>query len=337
MDQNVAVDSGTQFWSGSSGRWAGEQLMKALASGEEISPKMLRTAGVLRKDEWVAFDTAVIEEAQTRLRGIADLIAMGLTMPIANSMGKTVLEYEKIGKMGPASVSLDGMVRTENDRAEFTLSSLPLPITHKDYFLNLRTLSASRTRGESLDTTQARMAGRMIAEAQETMLFQGGKTFGGFPIYGYTTHPSRNIETFGTNGAWSATAKTGQNILDDLLTMITASEAANMYGPWIVYVSRNASTKLENDFKANVTQSIRQRLMAVSGVQDVRIADFLPADNVLLVQMTREVVVLVQGEPLQTVQWDIEGGFGINFKAFQIQVPLVRADSAGQSGIVHMS
>jgi uncharacterized linocin/CFP29 family protein len=328
MNQNgAALDGGKQFWGGGSGKWAGEQLIRALSEGQEISPAILRTAGVLRKDEWVAFDEALIEEATTRLRGVADLISAGLTMNIPNSMGKTILEYEKIGQMGDATVSLDGLAATENDLAEFSLSSLPLPITHKDFFINLRKLTASRGRGEALDTTQIRMAGRKIAEAQETMLFNGGKTFGGFPIYGYTNHPNRNTESFGTNGAWSAAAKTGQNILDDVLTMIAASEDANMYGPWVIYVPRDASTKLENDFKANVTQSIRQRIMQVSGVSDVRIADSLATGNVLL----------VQSEPLQTVQWDIQGGFAVNFKAFQIQVPLVRADSAGQSGIVHMT
>jgi hypothetical protein len=37
------------------------------------------------------------------------------------------------------------------------------------------------------------------------------------------------------------------------------------------------------------------------------------------------------------VQWDIHGGFQINFKAFTIQVPLIRADAQGRSGIVHMA
>ena len=333
----VRLDGGKTFWSGSSGRWAGDQMLRALANGEEISPRHLRTLGTLRKDEWVAFDTALIEAATVRLRGVADLINQGLTMQIANSMGKTVLEYEKVSDMDPASVSLDGMVRTENDRVEFGLSSLPLPITHKDFFLNLRTLSASRTRGEALDTTQIRIAGRKIAEMQEQMLFIGSKTFGGFPIYGYTTHPDRNTVSFGTNGAWSATAKTGANILDDVFTMIDLSNAARMYGPWVIYISRNSSTKIEDDFKANSDLSIRARVLEVDGIQSIRVADFLPDDNVLMVQMTRDVVTLVQGEPLQTVQWDIEGGFGINFKAFQIQVPLIRSDIDGRSGIIHMS
>ena len=30
-------------------------------------------------------------------------------------------------------------------------------------------------------------------------------------------------------------------------------------------------------------------------------------------------------------------GFGVNFKVFAIQVPLIRADADGNSGIVHMS
>jgi hypothetical protein len=54
------------------------------------------------------------------------------------------------------------------------------------------------------------------------------------------------------------------------------------------------------------------------------------------VQATRDTVVLIQGEPLQTVQWDIQGGFGVEFKGFEISVPLVRA-MTGQSGIYHMS
>lgn len=335
--ETARMESGKSFWSGTSGKWAGEQLLKALAAGQNLSPSTLRTASTLRKDEWVAFDTALIEAAVVRTRGVADLIAAGLTLPVANSMGKTVLEYEKITDMDPASVSLDGMVRTENDRVEFGLNALPLPITHKDFFINLRTLTASRLRGEALDTTQVRIAGRKIAEMQEQMLFSGGKTFGGNTIYGYTTHPDRNTISFGTNGTWSAGAKTGENILVDALSLISAAEVDNMYGPWVIYVSRNMSTKLDGDFKSNSDKTIRQRLLEVEGISSIRVVDFLAADNVLLVQMTSDVVVLVQGEPLQTVQWDIEGGFGINFKAFQIQVPLIRSDVDGKSGIVHMS
>jgi hypothetical protein len=51
--------------------------------------------------------------------------------------------------------------------------------------------------------------------------------------------------------------------------------------------------------------------------------------------MTIDNVAWIQGDPLQVVQWDEGGGFTINFKAWQIAVPLIRSDAQGRSGIFH--
>ena len=334
--KRAAVQGGGDFWGGASGRWAGERLIEAMKAGKEISPAALRTSATLRKDEWVAFDEALVEEGIIRLRGIADLIAAGLTIPVANAMGKTMLEYEKVTDMLPAGVSLSGVPRTEDDRIEFESDSIPLPITHKDFDLNLRTLVASRTRGEALDTTQARVAGRLVAERQEQMLFQGGPTFAGKAIYGYTNHPDRNQVAFVTNGAWNLVAKTGANILEDVLLCIAAAEADRYFGPYWLYVPSNFSLKLEEDFKANSDRTIRQRLLEIDRLDSIKTVDQLPASNVILVQATRDVTALVTGEPLQSVQWDIEGGFILKFKAFMIQVPLIRSDAQNRSGVQHL-
>lgn len=331
------LDDGKSFWgNATSGRWAGEQMMKALKAGKPFDVNALRTADTLRKDEWVAFDEVLIEEAQIRLRGVADLMGAGLVIPIPNAMGKTVYQYEDVTDMNPAEVSMDGVARTENDRQTFSLNSLPLPITHKDFNLHLRTLAASRERGEPLDTMQARTAGRLVSEEAERMLFLGGKTFGGLTITGYTTHPDRNIASFGTGGAWSG-AKTGEQILTDLFTMIAGLEADRMYGPYWVYVPRASSTKLEDDFKANSDKTIRQRIMEVDGIANVVVADQLTTANVVLVQATIDVAAWGDGVSVQTVQWDVDGGFVIKFKAFQIGIPVIRSDAQGRSGIFHMS
>ena len=335
--KHAAVQGGGDFWGGASGRWAGERLIEAMDAGRQISPSELRTNTTLRKDEWTAFDEALVEEGIIRLRGVADLIAAGLTIPVANAMGKTTLEYEKVTDMEPAGVSLSGVPRTEDDRVEFELDSVPLPITHKDFDLNLRTLVASRNRGEALDTTQARVAGRMVAERQEQMLFLGGPTFAGKAIYGYTNHPDRNPVSFVTNGSWELTAKTGGNILEDVLTCIAAAETDRYFGPYWLYVPSNYSLKLEEDFKANSDKTIRQRLMEIDRLQSIKTVDQLTASNVILVQATRDVTALVMGEPLQSVQWDIEGGFIIKFKAFTIQIPLIRSDAQNRSGVVHLT
>lgn len=337
IQAGVHVEAGTHLLKRSGGKWAAEQMMKAAKAGQELSPSVLRTLDTLRAEEWRYFDDALVSESLIALRGVADLIARGLTRPVANSMGKTVFSYEKLGFMDPASVSMDGVSRTENDRLEFELANLPLPITHKDFYLNLRTLVASRTRGESLDTTSIRTAGRVVSEMAEQMLFQGGKVFGGMPIYGYTTVPTRNTVSFGTGGNWNLITKTGDQYLADLLSMISLANADRMYGPFMLYIPRDVSVRLDTDFKANTSDTIRQRLLRVEGLEGIQTVDQLPSGNVVLVQMTSDTVVWVQGETLQTVQWDVEGGFHINFKAFQIGVPLVRSDFEGRSGIVHMS
>jgi uncharacterized linocin/CFP29 family protein len=330
------VSDGKSLFSGATGRWATTMLKKAALEGKALSAAALRTLDSLRHEEWKYFDDALVAEATIRLRGVADLIAAGLVKNVPNALGKTVFGYEKVTDMDPATTSLDGISRTSNDRQEFQLNQIPLPITHKDFFINLRVLAASREKGESLDTTQVRTAGRVVAEQLEKMLFQGGPQFGGLPIYGYMTEPNRNQSGFGTNGDWGQSAKTGADILGDLLTMMLALQADRMYGPYWLYVPTDAGVKLENDFKANVSQTIRQRLESVDGIAGVRVADQLPSSNVILVQATSDVTSWVQGEQLQTVQWDEYGGFELNFKAFAIGVPLVRSDAAGRSGVYHM-
>ena len=332
---DARIDTGYSLLKGSSGRWAGEQFMRALAEGRDMSVADLRTLATLRHEEWLVYDNALIEEAQIRLRGVADLISAGLVITIPNGLGKTEYRYEKMTDMEEAIVSMDGVVRSENDRVEFSESGLPLPITHKDFNINLRTLRASRNGGMPLDTTSARIAGRKCAEKTEEMLFNGGKTFGGLAIYGYTTHPNRNVTSFGTGGAWSG-SKTGEQILADVLSLIAIAEADRYYGPFVLYVPSTTGIHLGNDFKANSDKTIWQRLMELQQIADIRVSEQLTSE-VVLVQMSRDVVAMVIGEGLQTVQWDINGGFEVAFKAFQIMVPLLRTDSDGRSGIVHMS
>jgi hypothetical protein len=105
----------------------------------------------------------------------------------------------------------------------------------------------------------------------------------------------------------------------------------------VIYVPGDADVKLSGDFKANSDKTIRQRLLEVEGIADIRTADQLATSNVVMAQMTQDVVAWVQGEDLQTIQWDEYGGFQVNFKAFAIGVPLVRADIQNRSGVYHMT
>ncbi len=336
MESNLVVAAKTLF---EGGRWATQQLKAAALEGRALSASALRTLDTLRHEEWKYFDEALVKEAVIRLVGVGDLISAGLVINVPNALGKTVFGYEKVGDMDPAQTSLDGLGQTANDRQEFDLSQLPLPITHKDFFINLRTLAGSRERGEALDTTQVRTAGRVVAEQLEKMLFQGGPTFGGLKTYGYMTHPDRNLLSFDATKNWGDATKVGTSYLTDLLAMKNSLHGDRMFGPYTVYVPSDADVQLDRDYDTTSAAriSIRERLMKVNGIAAIKVADQLPTANVIMKQDTVDVAAWVNGESLQTVQWDEAGGFKINFKAFAIGVPLIRSTSAGRSGVVHIS
>jgi len=320
---------------GNAVRTGSRVAMKLLANG--MNPGALRTNATLRKDEWKELDTAVVQISRQRLVGVQDLISRGLVYNVGNALGTTVLQYEDASDMSDAVMSMDGAVATDRDRMEFDINSLPLPLTHKGFTLSARVLAASRTLGQSLDVTQAQIATRKVAELVENTLFNGASTYtyGGGTIYGYTDHPNRNQYTL--TAAWDASSTTGTNILDDVRAMKQMAIDAYHFGPWVLYVPTDYETALDDDFKAESDKTIRQRILEISGIQDVKVADKLATTNVVLAEMAAESARMVVGMQPAPVEWETEGGMLLHFKVMAILVPQIRADQDGNCGIVHGS
>lgn len=298
---------------------------------------VLTNNALLRKEEWVAVDTAVTAVARRRLNGVADLYQRNLIYRLRNGLGSTVLETTVMSDTSDAQISMDAATRAKNDRHDFSPGYLPLPIIHKDWSLDIRTLAASRNKGQALDTIQAESASRKVAEMAEYLLFCGYNsfTFGGGVLYGYTDHPSRNLYTL--TGSWTDSGYTGEDILRDVLGMIQSALDDRHYGPFLLYVPPAYQTVLSEDFKSNSDKSIRQRLLEIQGLEDIKVSEFLENDNVTLVEMTSDTIREVEGLPIQTIQWSEEGGLILKFKVMAIMVPQIRADYDGRSGLVHGS
>jgi hypothetical protein len=292
----------------------------------------------LRRDEWKSLDTAVVRIAEERLRGVNDLKSAGLTYNLGNGMASTVLEYHDISDAMEAQMTMDGVSRGNNDRPEYSVNYMPLPIVHADYQLNERVLQASRKMGYPLDTTLAERASRRVAETLENMLFTDTKySYGGGTIYSYVNHPDRNTVDLGVN--WDGSGKTAAGILDDVLEMKQTSIDAMHYGPWIIYIPTAYETVLDEDYDTSgtSTQTIKDRLLKISGIKDIRVSDKMPSNNIVMIELSSEVVRWVTGMNVQNVQWSSEGNLVHNYKVMTIQVPQIRADQDGNSGIVHLS
>lgn len=330
MPEQVNIDLVTNAGGGMKG--GGLVAQRLLQSNFNVNS--LRTNDVLRKDEWKLYDTAIVQIAKARLIGVADLMSRGLSMKLPNALGTTRVEWENDTDMTPANVSMSGIQRSQDDRIEFNMTGIPVPIIHKDWTLNIRHLEASRKTGQPLDTTMAQKAGRVVAEKIESILWDGYVGLGANnTLYGYRTALNRN--TYDVNVSW-ATA-TGDQMLADVLAMIGRAHADHMYGPYMVYHGIGAGINMGNDFKANSDKSIRQRLSEVEGIAGFRATANLPDSEVLLVQLTADVVQMIDGIQPTMVQWDSHGGMVTHFKILAIMLPRFRNDSEGQSGIVHGS
>lgn len=340
-----AASNGGRLDPGSLRPWLGKDGRSYITTYNGGDPKdvnsyvshPIMTNATLRRDEWKRLDEAILEVSRFRLGGVDDLISNGLVYDLGNGMGTTVLEYHDSSDSMEAQTTMDGVSRSAGDRPVFGTHYLPLPITHVDYEINARVLAASRNLGNALDVTSAQHAARKVNEKIEAMLFTNVTyAFGGGTIYSYVNHPDINGVTLSL--AWDNASKTGANILDDVLAMKQASIDAYHYGPWMLYIPTAYETVLDGDYDTTTPGTgIRERIMKVSGIKGIKVIDTLAANTVLMVQMTPDVVRLVRGMPLQNVEWQTEGKFITKYKVMTIQVPQVRSDQNGTSGIVKLA
>lgn len=295
------------------------------ANRGQIAPNAL-----LRKDEWKELDTRIIDIARARLVAVQDLRSNGLTVPLGG-LGTLISEYEKLKDMTAADLDMAGVTGGEKDTVGFDLVGVPVPIIHKDYSLNIRRLLSSRNLGNALDTTQAQVASRLVADRIETVLFNGaGITVDGNLIYGYTNHPDRNT------GSAAGDFGTLTNVFPTLNSMVSDAEADNYFGPYFVYVSPIQYGEMRDVYSDGSGQSGIQRVLeAIPEIKEIKPASDLAAGSLVLVTMLPDVVDLAIAQEVTNVQWDEQGGMIQNFKVMAAMTPRIKSDSGNRSGIVH--
>jgi uncharacterized linocin/CFP29 family protein len=302
-------------------------------------PMVGNATTTMRQDDWKLLDEAIVKVARPRLKAVADLRGAGLTFNIPNGMAHTVLQTETQSDENEAEVSMDGMKENANDRPEFKTANIPLPIIHRDFNYSARNLMVSRNGGSPLDTTSAETAARKVAEQAEKMLIGNATTgdkfsYGGGVIYGYTDFPSRLTKTF-TNP--TASGWTGTTLINELLAATKQLRDAFHYGPYVLYTGTSWQQYLGNDFKAASDKTLQSRVEQINEISSIRPLDYLSGFDLILVQLTSDVVREIIGMDITTVQWDSHGGMQKNFKVMAIMVPQLRADFNSNTGILHGS
>lgn len=303
-------------------------------------------AVTLRRDEWAQIDRAAVQAAQSRMRLWGDIVSRNRVGGF-DAMAKMTYEYDAVSDPGEAVVDMEGITDGRTDSPLQKTRSIPLPITHSDWWFSSRRIAGSQSSSVPLSTAMPASAGRRVGEMVEKMAIgvetspefgtQSSVHDGLSKAYGITTSPYRILKT-------DMTVPTGSNadeILEDVIELREAAYSAGFYGPFMLYTTPAYDQWLDRLFVltgGNVaTSTVRQQILAIEGIEEVRRLDFWTGGTyqMALVQMTSDVIEGIDGMPPTMVQWESQGGMRQNFKLLCIQTTLIKGNYDGETGIVH--
>ena len=330
--RNVHLVNGEDFME----RWAGHIRFMRPFLAANANP--ISANATLREDEWQMIDERVNGVLRSRLTIMDDLRSRGLVEPI--SVGTVIRKTERLEDFEDAELSYDAETAPQKDRPSYLTESIPVPVIHKDFSINFRQLDASRTRGELLDTTSAELATRKVRDRVQALftngIATGGPTGGGIP--GLTTATNRLQVTLNNN--WDAAADTP---VADVERMLAAAYNVNLFGPFILYVPKNYWATVQEDYETSggavINRTVTQRILDFTDIEELRPLDALADDNVVMVQMTREIIDASEAMPVTTVQWE-KNPWVTNFRVMMIGGPQIKSiedeDGTTRNGIVHL-
>lgn len=303
--------------------------------GEPIYEQRLLTNAnaTLKVEEWRVIDEAVEEAARIQLRFTDDLIGAGLRKDI-DGMATPALSYQTMGDITDATISMRPLREAEKDRPEYGIATMPIPLIHKGTSIDLRELEVTRRVGRPIDTTMIGLMTRKVMEMAENLAIGNlSFTWGGGSVYGPRNFPLRNTKvlTNPTAGTW-----TPDVTFNEVLSMRTIARDDFRPGPYRMYYSTDWDVYLDQDYSpAYPGVTLRSRLSQVASITEWVPLEILTGYQMIMIQMTRDVIQMVVGMAVRAIEWSSGDGFEHFITIMTILVPWMRVDQANNCGVVH--
>lgn len=307
----------------------------------------LRSLSPLPPDAQRLIDDAVVSVGMSRLTLVADLLAEGLVKPLPNWLAVPTLFQRRSGRAGHAQRTMVPKARGERQIQQEDGVTIPIYATWDDFSFDVRTIAAANRAGYDIETSHVTGATRNVNEAVEDQAFNGLVDEQGnlIAVGGHTAPGLLNatgINTYqylggATGRAWDDATKTGEHILVDLINMVEILQDDSYYGPYNLYVPPAYGLKLMSDFKSATSGTIMSRLEELTAGNRpirIRVADQMPANRTALIQMTEDVIDVVDGQRPSQVGWEDGPGFESFSIVLACMIVRPKSNIEGASGIV---
>lgn len=305
-----------------------EAMMRGAGSNGLITIEGLRALSPFEENAQKVIDKVVVEVGVNRLV-IAKDIMVRSPFPLANALSIPEVQWEQISKSGGAIRVMNPKARNENQLQDRRPKRIPIYLTTDDFSIGVRSFLMSQRIGTPIDVSQAAQATRRVNEAIEDATINGAMQVDGYTTPGLLNAPNAN--TYSLTAPW--TTATGAQIFTDTEGMITKLQGDFKFGPYGLYVGTAIGNALDADFKANGDLTIKQRLMQIDQLVSIQTADQLPAGTVVMLQLTSDVADMIMGQPPTLLSWVSPDGFTLYWMVMAIQVPRIRDDYDGNSGV----
>ncbi len=304
----------------------------------------LRTNEALPDEAWETIDNIVKRAKKPALTFTNTLENYGMVND-SRTLADVLIKWYEVAELDKdPTVSIMGDEATDNERPDWSMNALPLPVIHKDFFIPWRLSQVNE--GEQMFDIPREMIfqyTRKIAETVEDMNLNGSDiTLNGYGISGATNHT--DINTGSLTDDWADTGES-EHIMDDVLTMkqVLVDLDFPESGPYALFIPSRFSSTFEKNFTDYYGQTIRERVLSITGIDDIVVCPDLPDENddgvstnyVMLMYMSPEVMTVERAVDLQPISWETNGGMVEHYKLFSAQVPKVTSGPGSDLGIAY--
>jgi len=293
----------------------------------------LKINSFLSREEWEKLDSVIIARGQQRLNAYQDLVDAKLTTTttLAEEFSKWRVASERIA----ADVTMDFRSRRNNDRTDMKTYGVPIPIISAEYGIGRRELLVARSAGRDVEVSEADAAAIAVAEKAEDILINGeaGIVVHGSDIPGYRTLAARDTNT--AAGYGGGDFGTISQVRPTFLGMMSALAAKRYYGPFGCYIANTQYHEMLDRHTDGSGQTALETVETIPQIEFVKANDLIPDSELVMVQLTRDVVDLVIALSLENRQWESPDGSALFFVVMMSAIPRLRTDYSGNSGIAH--
>jgi hypothetical protein len=295
---------------------------------------LIGNASPLPKDVWGEWDKDGIMIQRDVLAVFNDLAAsVSRTMPL----GKLMHHFQQISDSSGVNISMDGRSKARNDQPEFTYVGTPLPIVDSTFGFGWRQVLAAQTEGVSLDEGARMNSNRKVAEKLEDIVLNGDAQIvvAGSILYGLRNHPKRNTRSTGAvlNGT------TGANWVTEITATLKLLHGDNFRSPATIYLNWDDwFYATATEYTAGYPKKISQAVLEIPGIANIIPCSKVPADDIIAVVKSREVVSLLNGMPMMTrAQARLNPEDDYNFVVMAAAALEIKYDANDQCGVAHSS